>query len=154
MVFVLFISIVSLPILYLTKTLFLLIPFIFYALFFTGGITPIYVLVSKSSNKAAYYKIIIALLFYGVIFILLKYFNITSRAFVKVNYILLPVLSLWFLKEIIKQKIILQKALSYWALLKKLLLKSFSLVVSNFANLMFLYTDIFIISLFIFSTCS
>jgi len=46
-----------------------------------------------------------------------------------------------------KQKIFLQKLKTYWRLFKKLLANSFTLVISNFANVMFLYTDIFIIKL-------
>ena len=46
-----------------------------------------------------------------------------------------------------KANIEFTKLRKYWKLFKKLLLNSFTLVVSNFANLMFLYTDIFVIKL-------
>src|SRR5699024_5712521 len=47
-----------------------------------------------------------------------------------------------------KQNIIWKKVKRYWRLFRKLLYGSFTLVVSEFSNMMFLYTDIFIIKLF------
>ena len=54
---------------------------------------------------------------------------------------------MYLLVSVLKQKIVLIKLKRYWKLFRKLLASSFTLVISNFANLMFLYTDIFIIKL-------
>jgi len=128
--------------------LFLLIPFLFYACFFTGGITQTYILVTKGSSAASKYKIIISVLFYGIVFLSIYYFNVTSYAYVYVNYILFPFFGIYSIFFFYRKKIQLSKLKKYWRLLKKLLYGSLTLVISNFANLMFLYTDIFIIKLF------
>ena len=60
---------------------------------------------------------------------------------------LFPVFVIYMLYVFWYDKIVFSKAKKYWALFKKLLASSFTLVISNFANLMFLYTDIFIIKL-------
>ena len=124
---------------------FLIIPFLFYAIFFNGGITPAFLLVYNGSNRASIYKIIISILFYTTVLISIYFFNIKGMAYVYVNYVLFPIFILYIASIFIKQKIILNKVKTYWKLFKKLLLSSFTLVISNFANLMFLYTDIFII---------
>lgn len=128
--------------------LFLLIPFLFYAFYFTGGITQTYILVKNGSGAVSKYKILISVLFYGIVFLSIYYFNVSNYAYVYVNYILFPVFGLYSIFILQKQKIKLSKLKRYWRLLKKLLYGSFTLVISNFANLMFLYTDIFIIKLF------
>lgn len=128
--------------------LFLLIPFLFYACYFTGGITQAYILVTKGSSAVSKYKIIISVLFYGIVFLSIYYFNVTSYAYVYVNYILFPFFGIYSIFLFYRKKIQLSKLKKYWRLLKKLLYGSFTLVISNFANLMFLYTDIFIIKLF------
>lgn len=130
------------------NSLFLLVPLLFYALYFTGSVSQTYVLVSKGSTAASIYKIVISLLFYGIIFCSIYYFDVTSFAYVHVNYILFPVLLIYSFIILREKKIIWKKAKRYWKLFKKLLYGSFTLVVSDFANMMFLYTDIFIIKLF------
>ena len=145
--FVLFLAVVSSVLLGFFNGLFLIIPFVFYALFFNGGILPAYLLVFKGSNAASYYKSIVSVLFYGVIFILIYYFDISSFAYVNVNYILIPFTTLYLLFLLYKHRIMWSETLKYWRLFRKLLASSFTLVVSNFANLMFLYTDIFIIKI-------
>jgi O-antigen/teichoic acid export membrane protein len=145
--FVFFIAFISFLILGIFNWLFLLIPFIFYAIFFNGGITPAYLLVMKGSNEASFYKIIISLLFYFILFVSIYYFNTTGKAYIVTTYLLSPLALIYIICEFFKQKIFKVKAKKYWRLFKKLLLSSSTLVISNFANLMFLYTDIFIIKL-------
>lgn len=145
--FVLFISVVSIVFLGPLNLVFLVIPFVFYAIFFNGGIVPAFLLVFKGSNQASYYKSIISALFYTVVFISLYYFDVKGQAYVAVNYVLIPIAALYLLFVLYRQQIVLHELKKYWGLFKKLLLSSFTLVVSNFANIMFLYTDIFIIKI-------
>lgn len=128
--------------------LFLLIPFLFYSLFFTGSVTQTYLLVSRGSNVASSYKTIISILFYLVIFCSIYFFSVGGYAYVYVNYILFPLFFIYAGYILYKQKIIWRKVKHYWRLFRKLLYGSFTLVVSDFSNMMFLYTDIFIIKLF------
>ena len=58
---------------------FLIPALLFYALFFNGGITPAYLLVKKGGAKAAYYKIIVSLAFYSILFIGLNYLDIKNE---------------------------------------------------------------------------
>lgn len=143
--FVLFLAILSSVILGFFNSLFLIIPFVFYAIFFNGGILPAFLLVYKGSNAASYYKSIVSVLFYTVIFVSIYYFDSSSFAYIHVNYVLIPFATLYLLFLFFKHQIIVRELKKYWQLFKKLLASSFTLVVSNFANLMFLYTDIFII---------
>jgi len=126
---------------------FLILALLFYALFFNGGITPAYLLVKKGGAKAAYYKIIVSLAFYSILFIGLNYLDIKSDLYPYGGTWLFPVFVIYMLYVFWYDKIVFSKAKKYWALFKKLLASSFTLVISNFANLMFLYTDIFIIKL-------
>lgn len=146
--FVLFIASISAIFFTYFNWSFLIIPFIFYALFFTGGIAQSYFLVSRGSNYASYYKIVISILFYAIVFISINYFDVSGYAYVWVNYILLPLSFVHAAIVFYREKIIWKKLKRYWGLFKKLLLSSLTLVVSNFANMMFLYTDIFIIKVF------
>ncbi|MGY8885239.1 MAG: oligosaccharide flippase family protein [Flavobacteriales bacterium] len=145
--FVLFISLVSSIFMGLASLGFLIIPFVFYALFFNGGIVPAFLLVYKGSNQASYYKSIISVLFYAIILIALYYFDVKGQAYIVVNYIILPLAALYLTFLFFKEDIVMHEVKKYWGLFKKLLLSSFTLVISNFANLMFLYTDIFILKL-------
>lgn len=145
--FVLVLGLVSLPFLSFFQWGILLIPFVFYASFFTGGITQSYFLVSKGSNWASTYKISISILFYSLVFVLIYFYQEAQYAFVYPSYFLLPILLLWWASEWKKRKVHLHKIKKYWRLFSRLLGKSFTLVVSNFADLMFLYTDIFIIKI-------
>jgi O-antigen/teichoic acid export membrane protein len=145
--FVFFVASLSIGFLYYFNWLFLFIPFIFYAIFFNGGISPAYFLVRKGSKYSSFYKIIISLLFYGIVFISIYYFDIKGYAYVYVNYLLLPLFLIFIAINFIQEKIIWEALKRYWKLFRKLLWSSFTLVISNFANMMFLYTDIFIIKL-------
>jgi O-antigen/teichoic acid export membrane protein len=148
LLFVALLSILILPIFYFYGLLFLLIPLVFYAVFFNGSITQNFLLVQKGSDTVALYKIIISLLFYGSVAIMIYYYHIKAMAFVYPSYVLmLPYMLITFV--ILKnQRIVRRKLMQYGKLFYSLLLSSFTLVVSNFANLMFLYTDIFVIKIF------
>ncbi|MBO6605392.1 oligosaccharide flippase family protein [Psychroserpens sp.] len=125
---------------------FLAIPLLFYAVFFTNGIFPVFHLVHDGSQKASLYKMLVSVIFYGVI-LGLYYFGYYEYSFVIVNYILLPVGFIYTILVIRKLHISQRKLVKYWKLLKRLLLSSFTLVLSNFANIMFMYSDIFVITL-------
>lgn len=145
--FVLFVAVVGAIFFSFFNWLFLIIPFVFYAIFFTGGIAQSYFLVSSGSSYASFYKMAISILFYGLVFISIYYFDASGYAYVYVNYILLPLSLIHAALLFYREKIIWKKLKRYWGLFKKLLFSSFTLVVSNFANMMFLYTDIFIIKI-------
>lgn len=145
--FVLFVAAIATIFFSFFNWTFLIVPFVFYALFFTGGIAQSYFLVSRGSNYASYYKTAISILFYGVVFISIYFFDVSGYAYVYVNYLVLPLSFIHVAVLFYNQKIVWNKIKRYWGLFKKLLFSSFTLVVSNFANMMFLYTDIFIIKL-------
>jgi len=119
----------------------------FYGMFFTGGITQSYQMVYLGSNYASVYKIIISLLFYGGVFCLIYFAGIKGEAYLYPAIFLLPLMFLYTYFDFRKVRLELRKLKSYWKLFKKLLISSFTLVVSNFANLMFLYTDILLIKI-------
>jgi len=145
--FVLLLSFALFPILYHYRLQFLLIPLLFYAIFFTGGITQSYLLVQWGSNKVSFYKMLISLGFYLLVAVQVYYYHVSAFAFVYPSYFLLPpmLIGVGYLYK--QQKIVVRKLKQYGRLFYRLLASSFTLVVSNFANLMFLYTDIFIIKL-------
>ena len=123
----------------------LLIPLLFYAVFFIGGITQNYILVRWNSNLVSIYKIIISLLFYGLVYVLIRYYQVSAYAYVYPAYVLLLPAVLFVIWLIYNEYIKLRILKKYARLFFRLLPSSLTLVVSNFANLMFLYTDIFII---------
>lgn len=125
---------------------FLAIPLLFYAIFFTNGIFPVFHLVHDGSRKASWYKMILSVIFYSVI-LGLFFFGYYEYSFVIVNYILLPVGLIYTAFVLKNLSISKRKLIKYWKLLKRLLLSSFTLVLSNFANIMFMYSDIFVITL-------
>ncbi|HFX17767.1 MAG TPA: hypothetical protein ENK64_01325, partial [Flavobacteriales bacterium] len=143
--FTLGLAILILPILYVLKLQILLIPLLFYAWFFIGSLTQGYILVRWNSNWVAIYKIVISILFYGLVYLLIRYYQVSAFAYVYPAYMLFFPAVLFMLWLIYKAKIKLRLLTKYARLFFKLLPSSSTLVVSNFANLMFLYTDIFII---------
>lgn len=126
---------------------FLLITMGFYGIFFTGGIAQSYQIVHLGSNYASIYKIVISIFFYGAVFGLIYFFSSKGEAYLYPAVALLPLALAFSYFDFKKAKIELRKIKRYWKLFRKLLYSSFTLVVSNFANLMFLYTDIFVIKL-------
>lgn len=119
----------------------------FYGMFFTGGISQSYQMVHLGSNFASVYKILISVLFYGGVFCLIYFTGIKGEAYLYPAIFLLPIMLLYTYFDFKKIKLELRKLKRYWELFRKLLLNSFTLVVSNFANLMFLYTDILLIKI-------
>jgi O-antigen/teichoic acid export membrane protein len=105
------------------------------------------VLTSKGSNSASFYKIIVSTLFYVIVLGSIFLSSKPEYSFVYVNYILSPILIVYCAFFIYKQGIIKSKISKYWSIFKKLLTSSLTIVISNFANMMFLYTDIIIIKL-------
>ncbi len=117
----------------------------FYALFFSGGVAQSYQIVNLGSNYASLYKIIISILFYSGVFLLIYFYQVKGLAYLYPAIILMPFALVFTYIDFRKTQIEVQKIKKYWRLFKKLLYSSFTLVVSNFANLLFLYTDIFVI---------
>lgn len=123
----------------------LILTMAFYALFFSGGVAQSYQIVSLGSNYASLYKIIISCFFYGGVFLLIYLFQIKGFAYLYPSIVLMPLALMFTYYDFKSTHIEPQKIKKYWRLFKKLLYSSFTLVVSNFANLLFLYTDIFVI---------
>lgn len=125
----------------------LLIPIIFYALFFTGSITQNYIIVKSGSELASYYKIIVSLFFYAAVFCCIYLFGIKEQSFIYASYFILPVFIVYFLYTLKKINLEARILNKYFKLFKKLIYGSITMVISDFANILFLYTDIFIIKL-------
>ncbi len=145
--YILFLSFMLWPVLFFFHLEILIVPLFFYAVFFTGGLTQMFLLIKWDSFKVSYYKIFISFLFYGLVYILIRYFKITTYAFVYPAYFLFPFFISGLVYLYYQQDIIWRQLKQYRKLFHQLLSSSFTLVVSNFANLMFLYTDIFILKL-------
>ncbi|MGF1555752.1 lipopolysaccharide biosynthesis protein [Paucihalobacter sp.] len=146
----LFISALALavaPVLYYFNYQFLLVPILFHAVFFNNGILPVYFITNRGSTAAAIYKSVISIVFYSIVFTILLVSENKSLAFVNVNYFILPLGLLYLFKVFWNADISKRFLWKYFKLFQKLLLSSLTLVLSNFANIMFLYTDILIIEL-------
>ena len=146
-VFAFVVSLIVAPVLGVLHLLILWVPLLFYALYFTGGITQNYLLVRRNSNVVSVYKILVSVLFYALVFIGVRYYAVTKYGFVYPAYFLIVPGLLWSFWLFYKEHIRWNALKRYGRLFFKLLPSSLTLVVSNFANLMFLYTDIFIINL-------
>ncbi|MCK0178780.1 oligosaccharide flippase family protein [Flavobacteriaceae bacterium S0862] len=145
--FIAFLAVIVSPILWALNYQFLIIPILFHAIFFNNGVMPVFFITQLGSNKASIYKSATSFLFYTGVFLLLLLHPEPEKAFVTVNYYLIG-LGIVFLTGLFKKyhiKLVFLKR--YFGLFKKLLLSSLTLVVSNFANIMFLYTDIMILKL-------
>lgn len=147
LIFITFLAILLFPFLIGSNYFFLLIPIYFHSVFFNNGIVPPFVLTYKGSSFASFYKIIVSALFYAIILGSIFLSSKPEFAFVYVNYVLLPVLMTYCIYYFYQNGILKSKLSKYWLLFKKLLINSFTIVVSNFANMMFLYTDIMIIKI-------
>lgn len=141
-------AVVSYPVLYYYNLQYFLIPFLFHAIFFNNGVLPVFFLISKGSNSAAQYKLIASLIFYSAVIFAVLFMEQPSYAFVKANYFVIPLFGLLLIKLLFNIKIAFRTIARFFSIFKKLLLSSLSLVVSNFVNIMFLSTDIFIIKAF------
>lgn len=125
----------------------LLLPILFYALFFTGSITQNYLIVRSGSQIASFYKIIVSLLFYAAVFCCIYFLDIKEESFISASYLVLPVFIIYFMYAVKNIKLELRTLDKYFKLFRKLLYGSITMVISDFANILFLYTDIFIIKL-------
>ena len=120
----------------------------FYALFFSGGIFPAYILVRYGSDKASLYKIFFSLLYWGLILSFILYYTHPENSFLVVaGGLLIPGMAFiaWELRRNDFRTDIFGKYIRHY---RKLLYGSLALVLSNFTNIMFLYTDIFVIRYF------
>jgi len=145
--FVLTLSIIIAPVFWILDYQFLIIPILFHAIFFNNGIIPVFFITNFGSNKASLYKIITSVLFYvGVLMILILHSS-PEHAFIFINYFLIGLGIVFIIILFDRYKINLAILKKYYSLFKKLLISSLTLVVSNFANVMFLYTDIMILKL-------
>jgi len=140
-------SIATIPILYYIDYLFLLIPILFYSLFFSNGVVQMYLLVAKGSNLASAYKIIISCIFYALVYVLIIYGDSPSFAFVESSNFIFPLGAVFLFVLIRSFRAKYSVFLKYLKLFKKLLVSSSTLVISTIANMMFLYSDIFIVKL-------
>jgi O-antigen/teichoic acid export membrane protein len=147
LLFITALSIIVAPFLNIFNYLFLLIPIYFHSIFFNNGVIAPFVLTYKGSNYASIYKAVISLLFYTIVLIAILYSKEPDLAFVYVSYLLLPVLLFYTIFYVYKHNIILRTLKRYWFIFKRLIISSLTIVVSNFANMMFLYTDILIIKI-------
>lgn len=145
--FITFMALVVFPLLWIFNYQFLIIPILFHAIFFNNGVMPVFFITQLGSNKASIYKSATSFLFYTGVFLLLLFNPEPQKAFVVVNYYLIGIGSLFSI--IIFRKYQIKRSLlkRYFKLFKNLLISSLTLVVSNFANVMFLYTDIMILKL-------
>ncbi|ASO04887.1 hypothetical protein AREALGSMS7_01417 [Arenibacter algicola] len=146
-IFITLLSILFAPFLIIFKYFTLLIPIYFNAIFFNNGIIPPFVLTYKGSNYASLYKIIISAIYYSIIIALVFFSTNPELSFVYVSYFLLPIFMVINIYFFYKNTILIYRLLKYLSLFKKLVLGSLTVVISNFANMMFLYTDIMIIKI-------
>lgn len=145
--FIVLLLLIISPLLWAFDYFFLATPVLFHAVFFNNGILPVFFITQMGSNYASLYKSLVSFLFYMGVFLIIVFHPNPQMAFVIVNYYLIGV-GLIFIGLIFGRYKIKKRALyKYYKLFKKLLLSSLTLVVSNFANIMFLYTDIMLLKL-------
>jgi len=143
--FVLAFSLLWLPFLIRWNALDLWPALLFYALFFRGGVYPLYVLVKKGSDAASLYKATVSFVFYTLVWLYIVRSHDPSKAFVRAGSVLVIPGFLLLVREWWRFGISRMHVGRYFRLFFKLVYGSLTLVVNNFVNLMFLYTDIFII---------
>lgn len=121
---------------------------LFYTLFFSGGILQSYLLVSYNSNITALYKVISGGLFFGAVLLGLFIFDFKDRSFLNAGYFVLPFFLIFLIFLIRKEKGSFYDHKKYFSHYKKLFLGSVSLIFINFSDMLFLYTDVFIIKMY------
>lgn len=145
--FIIFFGLILTPFLWIVDYQFLLVPLIFHSIFFNNGVLPVFCLTFYGSKMASYYKAIISIFFYLGVFFLVIFSPTPEKAFITVNYYLL-IVGVVFLLALNKRVVFKRNMLRrYYKLFIGLLTSSLSLVLSNFINIMFLYTDIMILKL-------
>lgn len=145
--FILLFSILIIPVLWMLDYQFLFIPILFHAIFFNNGIMPVIFLTNFGSNKASLYKMLTSTLFYVGVLLLLIFHPHPERSFIVINYFLIGLGIIFLIILFGRYNISITVLKKYYRLFKKLLISSLSLVLSNFANIMFLYTDIMVLKL-------
>ena len=146
-IFISSLAIVSFPLLWFFDYQYLTIPILFHAIFFNNGVLPVFFITQLGSNKASIYKSLTSLSFYCAVFLILLFHPQPEKAFVIVNYYLIGIGVAFLAILFSKYQVRLNVLKKYFGLFKKLLISSLTLVISNFANIMFLYTDIMILKL-------
>lgn len=147
LLFIILFSLIVFPILCFFGYHYLSIPVLFHAVFFNNGIIPVFFLTKLGSRQASLYKLVTSTFFYFGVFLLVKFHPNPERAFIYINYFLIAI-GISFLGVLFcNSSFSIQFFKRYFKLFIGLLGSSLTLVVSNFANIMFLYTDIMIIKL-------
>lgn len=146
--FSIFITAILFPIYYIFHVEHLVLPTLFFAtLYYSGSIIQSFFVVSKGSNYSAWYKIAGSTVFNGILIFYLWSYNASSNAIVVVSNICLVVFG-FFVIGIFRSyylKGMLRHIKRYIKLFYNILYGSFSMVMNNFINIAFIYTDIFII---------
>lgn len=147
LLFIILFSLIVFPVLFFFGYYYLSVPLLFHAVFFNNGIIPVFFLTRFGSRQASTYKIVTSTFFYLGVFLLVKFHPNPEYAFIYINYFLI-VIGISFLVFLFRNSSFsIQSFKRYLKLFISLLGSSLTLVVSNFANIMFLYTDIMIIKL-------
>jgi O-antigen/teichoic acid export membrane protein len=146
-IFITVLTLIVLPFLIVLNYVIILLPIYFHSIFFNNGIIPPFLLTFKGSIYASFYKLLVSALFYITVLMLLFFSASPELSFVHVCYVLLPIMLISSIRWIYKYEILCLKLKKYVSLFKKLILGSLTIVISNFLNMMFLYTDIMIIKI-------
>ena len=138
------------PALFLFNLSFLLIPLIFYSCFFySNSIIQSFNLVYYGSNFSSIYKVLVSFLFNTSVLIMIYFTKEEAFSLIKSTYLILIFTVVFYLFKVYSfYKLgFLRNLKKYVNSFKKLLLGSLSLVINNFVNMAFLYTDIYIIKI-------
>ena len=147
LLFIILLSTFLLPVLLFFGYHYLMIPVFFHAIFLNNGVLPVFFLTNNGSNQASLYKLITSILFYTGVFLLIRFHPDPEYAFIYINYFLI-LIGVIFLGQIIRGYSFTRHFFKrYYRLFVRLLASSLTLVFSNIANIMFLYTDILIIKI-------
>lgn len=144
-----------LPLLFFFNVTQLFFPIVFYTLFFySNSIFQSFNLVYYSSNYSAIYKIAGSILFNTLVVVITIKQKDGATALVWTSCICLTLFLIFYARQyfIYNRNSLLVGISRYFSLFKKLLLSSFTLVLNNFVNIAFLYTDIYIIKVMIESS--
>jgi O-antigen/teichoic acid export membrane protein len=157
MVFCLILTGLLSPLFYYFDLKIILFPVLFYALFFySNSIVQSFNLVEKGSNFTAYYKIIGSVLFNSLIVFFILNTKEKSKSLILASNVCLVFFVIYYLVIFFKYygESLLTNIKRYVKLFIKLIYSSLTLVINNFTNITFLYTDIYIIKLFADETIS
>ncbi len=145
------------PFFYYLELKVILLPVLFYSLFFySNSIIQSFNLVENGSNYTAYYKIIGSILFNSLVIFFLLNIKEKSKSLILASNFCLVFFTIYHLFIFFKyyKQSLLTNVKRYIKLFIKLIYGSLTLVVNNFVNIAFLYTDIYIIKIFAEKTIS